>query len=81
MLQMMEQKMGQSAMPLKVQKSIDCQGCHSGDGKTDAPKMDFSALTPQQKALSAKRIFDGTMPPKSKLSPEERLSVSAELLK
>lgn len=76
LLQMAEGK----TMPLQAAKSVSCQSCHDGS-KQDAPKMDFSALTPAQKALSAERVLDGSMPPKSRLSKEEKRQVLAEVVK
>lgn len=77
---MLEQR-GAMAMPLTMPatKAVNCQSCH--DGSKDAPKMDFSMLTPAQKALSAERVLDGTMPPKSRLSKEEKRQVLAEVVK
>lgn len=75
------QSQGQQALPLTASlTSAKCASCHSG-GKGAGPKIDFTALSPELKALSIERVLNGSMPPKSRLSKEERRQVNAEILK
>lgn len=79
MMQMLEQK--PQTLPLSASMtSAKCFSCHSG-GKGSGPVIDFTKLTPELKALSIERVLDGSMPPKSRLSKEERRAVVAEVVK
>lgn len=79
MERLLEQRSG--VQPLSASMTAtNCASCHSGS-KANVPKIDFAKMTPDQKALSAERVLDGSMPPKSRLSKEERRQVVAEFMK
>jgi hypothetical protein len=73
------------SMPAHLSVSAVCGRCHDGTGKNNSPKgltiddMAARDATDEQLELWAQKIWAGEMPPKSKLTTSQRISVTARL--